>query len=178
MKTNKPDKPTPATQSPSSSDDILTNLAALAQEEKDRDERKAQEEREFAQRRAAIRADAFDNLMADLRTRIQRIVALGFDFAAIGKAQGFLTGKSTPKTAAPSKSSSGPTSHTGWFNLFRSRSIQAYLRAHPDLAARLKADSIHSVDYPKHIPPPDLESIDSQARASAEQRCPSTPAAS
>ena len=172
MKTTKPDKPLPTAPSPSSNDDIRSTLATIALEEQDFARRKVEEERALTQRNAAIRTNAFDALMTQLRTQIRDIVALGFDFTAIGKAQGFIPPKS------PSNTPTGPPSSAGWFNLFRSRAIQAYLRAHPDLAARLKADSIKSVDYPTHIPPSDLESIDSQARASAEQRYPSTPSAS
>ncbi len=185
MKTPKSEKPSPTLPPESNSEDIRSQLAALdaeenaltqrtIEEERAFNQRKAEQTREFAQRKAAQRAAAFDKLMADLRTQIRGIVAMGFELAAIGKAQGFTVAKSRPTLTSPNKPS-GPTTHTGWFNLFRSRAIQAYLRSHPDLAAQLKADAVQSVDYATHIPDSDLAAIDSAARASAEQRCPSIP---
>ena len=166
MKPPKSEKIPEPTAQVSSNDDILNTLAALEEEE-----------RAAVQRAAARRAAAFADLIADLNTRAAKMTSAGFEFAAIGKAMGFLPAKggtATPPTNKPS----GPTTHIGWFNLFRSRSIQTYLRTHSDLAARFKADSIKSSDYPNHIPPTDLEAIDLEARASAEQRCPSIPSAS
>ena len=166
MKINKSDNRSEPRLSPPSDGDVLTNLAALAEEE-----------RAFAKRKAAVRAAAYDDLIADLKARVLKMTDAGFNFASIGKSVGFSAAKSGTTTTPISKPS-GPTTHTGWFNLFRSRSIQTYLRTHPELATRFKTDSVKSVDYPNHIPPTDLESIDSEARASAEQRCPSIPSAS
>ncbi len=166
MKPTKSDKPTDTQPSPSTVDDALSNLAAITEEE-----------RALSERKEAARRAVFDKITADGKTLISTLTAAGFALPVIAKAWGFAPIKTSPPSS-PTPKPSGPTSHQGWFNLFRSRAIQDYLRAHPTLAARLKAESIKSVDYPHHIPPPDLESIDAQAHLSAAQRCPSTPSVS
>lgn len=164
MKSPKSDTPLSTQRSPATGDDALSSLAAIAQEE-----------RAFAEHKEAVRRAAFEKLTGDAKAIVLQLTTAGFDITAIGKALGFSPTKSSPSTTTKH---SGPTTPTAWFNLFRSRAIQTYLTTHPDLAARLKTDSIKSVDYPLHIPQADLESIDSQARSSADQRCPSTPSAS
>lgn len=165
MKPTKSDKPLDAQQSPNTSDEVRSNLAAMAREE-----------RAFAERKESIRRAFYDKLTSDIKALALELTSAGFEMSAIGKTTGIWPARST--ATAPANKPSGPTTHTGWFNLFRSRGIQTYLRTHPDLAARLKTESIKSTDYPNHIPPTDLESIDSEARTSAQQRCPSIPSAS
>ena len=64
------------------------------------------------------------------------------------------------------------TTNQGWFQLFRSRALQTYLKAHPDLVTSLKASSVPPAEYSSHIPPSDLRAIDNGAQSKADTRCP------
>ena len=94
----------------------------------------------------------------------------------IGKALGLPV---KPPSASDSlRKGSGSTTNQGWFHLFRSRGLQAYVKSYPDLAASLKHKAVPSTDYPSYIPAEDLKHIDAGAQLKADVRCPVASAAS
>jgi len=146
--------------SQSSSDDLAALLASIAEQE-----------RAIAQRRADAEKAFYNDAISRARVLISSLAARGHQLSQIAKALGLHS--KPPSPSDPSRKGSGPNTNQGWFQLFRSRGIQAYVKAHPGLAASLKQNAIPSADYSSHIPTEDLKNIDTEAQSKADIRCPS-----
>jgi hypothetical protein len=147
-----------------SADNLSALLAALDEEA-----------RGISERRARIEKAFFDERITAAKTIVAILVARGHELSHITKALGFQS-----KLACASISSSkpsGPTTNHGWFQLFRSRAVQTWLKAHPELLASLKTRSVPPSEYSSHIPADDLKTITMEAQSKADTRCPSVPAA-
>lgn len=142
--------------------DLEAELLALAQEEESLQQRKTQKRQTY-----------WEVTIANVTRSIEQLTAHGFDRAAIGKTLGFASnGK---PTGAPKKGT-GPTTHDGWYALFVTTGLRSYLKAHPDLATKLKSSKVAPSDYGSHLPESDYTTIKTTARQKAESKCPaSTP---
>ena len=160
------ERPVPEAATPQSSSDDLTALLASLEEQ----------ERATAQRRAEAEKALYDDGIARAKVIIASLAARGHQLSQIAKALGLATKPSS--TSGSSCKASGPNTNQGWFQLFRSRGLQVYLRAHPDLATSLKENAFPSAEYASHIPAEDLKHIDAEAHSKADRRCPAASAAS
>ena len=143
--------------------DLEAELLALAQEEESLQQRKTQKRQTY-----------WEVTIATVTRSIEQLTAHGFDRGAIAKALGFVP--NTKSTSAPKKGT-GPTTHDGWYALFVTTGLRSYLKAHPDLATKLKSSKVAPSDYGSHLPESDFTAIKTTARQKAESKCPaSTPA--
>jgi hypothetical protein len=165
--------PSPTTTAPEEpvSNDIAVQLQALAEQEREADRIAAERKRALDLQRQQLRKGCFDQTVGVIKTHVAQLTSIGFDLAQIAKAVGFSAVTRKPKQGT------GPTTHEGWFRLFRTRAIQTYVKSHPDLAASLEEQHVAPADFPQHIPAADLEAIDAAAHAKATAKCPPTPAA-
>jgi hypothetical protein len=138
---------------------IEADLAALAQEEQN-----------LHRRREERRQQYWNVAIASATRTIDQLASFGFDRSDIAKALGLASGG---KAATPKKGT-GPKTHAGWHALFLATGVRSYLKAHQDLAAKLKADQVSSDQYSSHIPPEDLKVIEDAARKRADAKCPAS----
>ena len=134
-----------------------------------------EQEAALAAQKAQLRKAIWEDSITKLHGLVQTLSAHGYDLPQIGKALGF-----TPRPSRPLASSSavkGPSTNAGWFQLFRSRSIQQYLKSHPELAHRLKASQVPFSACAAHLPVADLAAIDAACQSKADAKCPPVPAA-
>jgi hypothetical protein len=148
--------------SPPSADNLSALLAALDEEA-----------RGISERRARIEKAFFDERITAAKTILAILVARGHELSHIAKALGFQSKRASISSSKPS----GPTNNHGWFQLFRSRAVQTWLKAHPELLASLKTRSVPLSEYSSHIPTDDLKTITMEAQSKADTRCPSAPSA-
>jgi len=134
-----------------------------------------QQEFALAEQKAQVRKAIWDDSVTKLRSIVQNLTADGYDPAQIGKALGFHA-RSAP-AGESSRKGTGPSTNAGWFQIFRSRALQVYLKSHPDLAQSLKDRHIRSSEYSAHVPPEDLQKIDAAAQSKANAKCPVAPVA-
>lgn len=121
----------------------------------------------LADEEAALRRALWESETAAAKQIVQRLIAAGNDPAQIAKALG-LAALSGSRAAARAKT--GPQSPEGWYRNFRARGIQSYIHAHPDLAAKLKAQNTPASDYAAHIQPEALQEIEREAQAKADAK--------
>lgn len=167
----KPDRkssePRPATPDPaaaSAASDLPALLASLEAEEK-----------ALANRKAQLEAAFLDDSLGKMKALLQSLAARGHDLSRIAKSLGLHVRPATSSDSA--RKGTGPSSNSGWFQVFRSRAIQVYLRRNPEVLASLKSQQITSSDYPAHLPAAALKAIDAEAQAKADAKCPKVPTA-
>ena len=163
----KPDRkssePRPATPDPaavsSPASDLPALLASLEAEEK-----------ALANRKAQLEAAFLDDSLGKMKALLQSLAARGHDLSKIAKSLGL---HARPAASSdPTRKGTGPSSNSGWFQVFRSRAIQVYLKHHPDVLASLQSQNIPSSEYADHLPVDDLKAIDLEAQSKADAKCP------
>lgn len=133
------------------------------------------EEQALALRKAKAESALWDDVIAKVKPLVQVLTARGYDAPKIAKAVG-LQSRLVPASDGARKGT-GPTSNAGWFQLFRSRAIQVYVKTHPELAASLKAQKIRPSQQAAHIPAEDLKRIEFASQSKADAKCPPVSAA-
>jgi hypothetical protein len=133
----------------------------------------AQEEEALRKRKTEKRQSYWDVTIATVTRSIEQLTAHGFDRGAVARALGFVP--NAKSTSAPKKGT-GPSTHDGWYALFVTTGVRSYLKAHPDLATKLKSSKVAPAEYGSHLPEPAFTAIKTTARQKAESKCPaSTP---
>ncbi len=166
-----PSTPTAAPAGDTPTTDIAAQLHALAEQEREAERIAAERKRTLDLQRQQLRKTCFDATIATIKSHVAQLTAIGYDLSQIAKAVGVSSGTRKPKQGT------GPQTHDGWFRLYRTRAVQTYLKAHPDLTASLEAQHIPPADYGQHIPAADLAAIDADATAKATAKCAPSPAA-
>ena len=153
----KPETRRPAEAPPVIDGDLATQLAAIEAQK-----------RALEAQEAHVRKAMWDDGIGRIRAAVQQLVVGGHELPQIAKALGFHL---RPAAATEAKSK-GPTTNAGWFQTFRTRAIQLYVKQHPELAASLKSQGVDRASYATHLPAADRSAIDTQAHAKADAKCP------
>jgi len=154
------------TRTPAESSTPLSDLEAQLHEI-------AEQERAVALQKQKVLVSYYEVQTAQMRKVVRTLVEAGYKPAQIVKALGLGAWSKGAVGTTPSPSArSGPTTHAAWVQVFLGRTVQTYLKAHPEVASSLKAQGIKPAQLRDHIPSAEFAALKVQARQKADAKGP------